>query len=849
MKRKTSLLMGLLVAMALGAMSPSLAFAEEGSVGTEAQQLSQDGSSADVSSDEDALAGEQPAVVSGASGGNTEIVRAGSAQQGLTQDQEELPEQAGGEADGSAAASGETNVSNDAPETEQGAVQEGEAAEDPTMPSEADAQTTEEDLDDASDAGQDGTPSLPNSAFAIETGVAYGVVVDVRGGSTQDKATIQLYRSNNSGAQRWRLEQGSAGYYIVNVASGKVLDVTGGKTASGTRVQLYTKNKTLAQMWEPVACENGGYILKSCLGCGLVLDVQSGKSANGTFLQVWTANGTNAQRFWLRVTDPGIEAGVQAVADGAYTIVSSTGSRVLDAKNGALAKGSNIQLYSTNGTNAQKFWATYADGFYTFSNTVSGLALDIASGSPVAGANVRLWTPNHSKAQQWSLVDNGDGTYRIVSRAGGLSLDVSGGKNANGANVQGYYQNGTDAQAWAFKATAALADGNYVISPSGTTRALDVCGGSASSGAKVQGYARNDSMAQRFHVKRLSDGSYEVRNISSGLWVRSGANGIEQSSKNASWTIGWLDGGLVFKSGDASISCTSGQCKLVEASKGTPFTFDRTSILQNGYYNIQSLLGTYLDIKGKSVLSASAVANSKSGASSQLWYVVSAGKDAYRIINIHSSFLLEPVSDAKTAGTNVQQATYTGNTRQVWNAVWSDEGGIVLVNRATGLALDISGASTRSGANVQEYTKNGTKAQCWRLVPVSNVGLSKLQQAVIKSAKNTPSTPAGYCSEWITRVFRNAGLGSWYGDACDMYWNYCKNGYLPAIQPGMIVAVSSHGHTWAGSIWGHIGIYIGDGLIMDSIGYVRTMSLQEWVDYYGNRVTPKWGWVGKKALV
>ena len=388
MKRKTSLLMGLLVAIALGAMCPSLAFAEECGVGSEAQQLSQDGSGADVSSDEDALAGEKPAVVSGAdaSEDNSEIVEAGSGEQGLSQDQEEIREQAGGEADGGAAASGETNASDDAHETEQGTVQEGEVAEDPTTPSEADAQTTEEDLDDASDADQDGTPSLPRSAFAIETGVVYGVVVDVRGGSAQNKATIQLYRSNNSGAQRWRLVQGSAGYYIVNVASGKVLDVAGGKTTSGTKVQLYCKNGTLAQMWEPVACENGGYILKSCLGYGLVLDVQSGKSANGTLLQVWTANGTNAQRFWLRVTDPGIEAGVQAIADGAYTIVSSTGSRVLDAKNGTLTKGSNIQLYSSNGTNAQKFWATYADGFYPFSNTVSGLALDVASGSPVLQA-------------------------------------------------------------------------------------------------------------------------------------------------------------------------------------------------------------------------------------------------------------------------------------------------------------------------------------------------------------------------------------------------------------------------------------------------------------------------------
>jgi sialate O-acetylesterase len=70
----------------------------------------------------------------------------------------------------------------------------------------------------------------------------------------------------------------------------------------------------------------------------------------------------------------------------------------------------------------------------------------------------------------------------------------------------------------------------------------------------------------------------------------------------------------------------------------------------------------------------------------------------------------------------------------------------------------------------------------------------------------------------------------------------------PDIRPGMIVAVSSHPHTEMGSIYGHVGIYVGNGSIRDSVyGYVREMRLSEWMAYYGARVQPRWGWLGGVA--
>jgi alkylhydroperoxidase/carboxymuconolactone decarboxylase family protein YurZ len=66
-----------------------------------------------------------------------------------------------------------------------------------------------------------------------------------------------------------------------------------------------------------------------------------------------------------------------------------------------------------------------------------------------------------------------------------------------------------------------------------------------------------------------------------------------------------------------------------------------------------------------------------------------------------------------------------------------------------------------------------------------------------------------------------------------------------ALKPGMIIAVGRHNKSWAGSIWGHVGVYVGNGMVMDNIGYIRTISVLDWIDYYGEVVKVKWGWFGK----
>lgn len=122
--------------------------------------------------------------------------------------------------------------------------------------------------------------------------------------------------------------------------------------------------------------------------------------------------------------------------------------------------------------------------------------------------------------------------------------------------------------------------------------------------------------------------------------------------------------------------------------------------------------------------------------------------------------------------------------------------------------------------------------------------LTKRQRDMVASCYTVPSPGGNLCSEWVDRVYRDATGTSYVypGDACNMYWDFCNSKDPADLKVGMEVATSSHPHTWAGSIWGHIGIYIGNGRVMDNVGYIRTVDLGSWVWWYGQTHAVYWGW-------
>ncbi|MFD9025858.1 ThuA domain-containing protein [Streptomyces parvulus] len=116
---------------------------------------------------------------------------------------------------------------------------------------------------------------------------------------------------------------------------------------------------------------------------GKCLDVDNSMTADGTKIQLWTCNGTGAQR-WTRADD------------GTVTALG----KCLDVSGGGSADGTKIQLWTCNGSGAQK-WAPQSDG--TVRNPQSGKCLDASGGTWNDGTPVHLWTCHTGTNQKWVL--------------------------------------------------------------------------------------------------------------------------------------------------------------------------------------------------------------------------------------------------------------------------------------------------------------------------------------------------------------------------------------------------------------------------------------------------------------
>lgn len=147
----------------------------------------------------------------------------------------------------------------------------------------------------------------------------------------------------------------------------------------------------------------------------------------------------------------------------------------------------------------------------------------------------------------------------------------------------------------------------------------------------------------------------------------------------------------------------------------------------------------------------------------------------------------------------------------------------------------------------QAFDDDGSLVTLGDVVPPGDeanmASLTSRQRAVIDACANTPWPGRALCALWVSNVFIQAGEPAVPGDACDLARAWCTSSDLADLEPGMIIAVESHSRTENGRIWGHICIYVGDGLICDSGTYgIRRSSLGSWLAWFGVSQQPRWGW-------
>ncbi|MEV5692665.1 ThuA domain-containing protein [Micromonospora globbae] len=116
---------------------------------------------------------------------------------------------------------------------------------------------------------------------------------------------------------------------------------------------------------------------------GKCLDVRGGGTADGTQIQIYTCNGSAAQTWSVTPNST-----VRALG------------KCLDVSGGGSADGTKIQLWTCNGTGAQN-WSAQADG--TLRNPQSGKCLDVSGNNSADSTPVHLWTCTGAANQKWTL--------------------------------------------------------------------------------------------------------------------------------------------------------------------------------------------------------------------------------------------------------------------------------------------------------------------------------------------------------------------------------------------------------------------------------------------------------------
>ncbi|BDI27965.1 hypothetical protein CCAX7_000160 [Capsulimonas corticalis] len=144
------------------------------------------------------------------------------------------------------------------------------------------------------------------------------------------------------------------------------------------------------------------------------------------------------------------------IANGIYALTPSCATACrLDDSAGGTTNGSNVQIWTNNGLNPQRWYFTrLSDGYYKItSQQATGLCVDVSNSGTTDGTNVQLYADNGTSAQEWLVTDTGSGTYKLSPKcAPGACLDVSNASSAAGTNVQIWTDNGTNAQRWTFTA-------------------------------------------------------------------------------------------------------------------------------------------------------------------------------------------------------------------------------------------------------------------------------------------------------------------------------------------------------------------------------------------------------------
>ncbi len=170
-----------------------------------------------------------------------------------------------------------------------------------------------------------------------------------------------------------------------------------------------------------------------------------------------TNQGTTGSESTDQNTQTGTTNSVAPITEGWYYIKNVNSQKYLQVKDNIGSDGQNVQINTGSGANGQKWYVKNSDNGYVTIKSATGYMLDVVNGQNTDGANINIWSANGYDPQKFKIVTSSvAGQYGILTKSSSDSkcLDVCGAKTADGTNVIQWTYGGRGNQLWVFEATS-----------------------------------------------------------------------------------------------------------------------------------------------------------------------------------------------------------------------------------------------------------------------------------------------------------------------------------------------------------------------------------------------------------
>jgi len=118
----------------------------------------------------------------------------------------------------------------------------------------------------------------------------------------------------------------------------------------------------------------------------------------------------------------------------------------------------------------------------------------------------------------------------------------------------------------------------------------------------------------------------------------------------------------------------------------------------------------------------------------QKWVLGQIGPDEYKLTSVHGGLVMDVTDKGNTAGSLVEQDTFTNEAHQIWKLLKNDDGTIRLINKGNNLALGVLNSDTAQLANFAMAPYTGSAAQKFDYIDVSkNLFNNQTIQLQVKS--------------------------------------------------------------------------------------------------------------------